>query len=237
VAGRGDIRLYLTTEHDCAYLANRRARNLVTDPETNSPALYAALAPVGFRRSGDYLYRPHCPACSACRSLRIPVDEFQANRAMRRLLRLNRDLSFQQAFPECTDEYFRLYQRYLTSRHPGGGMDESGPEDFRTFLNSDWCRTRFYEAREHDQLLAVAITDELDDALSAVYTFFDPDRSRRGLGTWAILRQVETARAEGLRWLYLGYWIDGCRKMSYKTRFRPYELLGPDGVWRRSDSV
>lgn len=228
-----DIRLYLTSEHDCAYLKQRRARNLVTDPKCNSPELYSALAPLGFRRSGDYLYRPHCQICKACVSLRLPVAEHRPNRSMRRLLIKNQDLDFTRGDPGHNDEYFQLYRHYLAVRHPGGGMDQSAPEDFHTFLTSAWCNTRFYEARNQEKLVAVAVTDEVSDGLSAVYTFFDPRLPERGLGTWVILKQIQTAHAESLSWLYLGYWIEGCKKMAYKTRFRPHELRIADGIWQR----
>ncbi len=224
------MQLYLTTAHDCPYLSGRLARNLVVPPEAVNVGLYSALIARGFRRSGDYLYRPQCFGCTECRSLRVPVRAFAPGRSLRRLLQRNEHLSFKPVTPRCTPEYTCLYQRYLDSRHPDGGMNDPQPGDFEAFLISERCRTRFYEIRDARRLLGVAICDFLPDGLSAVYTFFDPDEREAGLGNWAILKQIQVARAEKLDWLYLGYWIAGSPKMAYKDRFKPHQKL-IEGRW------
>lgn len=123
------------------------------------------------------------------------------------------------------DEYFDLYQRYLAARHPDGGMDTPEPQNFISFLITDWATTVFYEFRKKDRLLAIAVVDELTDGLSAVYTFFDPNESHRSLGRFAVLVEIELARDQGLNWLYLGYWIADCRKMQYKNEYQPLEYF------------
>lgn len=226
-----DLRLFHTGVHPCGYWPERQARDLVLDPRDPRLSEWYALAlGWGFRRSGDIVYRPHCAACRACTPVRIPVAAFAPDRSMRKCLRRNADLRMRVCPAERSDEHLALYRRYLTSRHRDGGMDDHGATEFDQFLVGSWSRTRFLEFRRpapdgQGELLAVAVTDVTADALSAVYTFFDPDHAARGLGTYAILRQLEWAASEGREHLYLGYWIDGHPKMDYKRRFRPLEAF------------
>lgn len=220
------LQLYRTAEHACGYFDDRIACDLVLDP--GAPDLgrhYGTALAWGFRRSGDILYRPHCRACRACVAVRVPVQRFAPNRSQRRCLARNADLEARVLPAQRSDEQLALYQHYLTSRHVGGGMDHHGASEFEQFLIGRWSSTRFLEIRQRDsrQLLALAVTDRCEDALSAVYTFFDPQQQARGLGTFAILQQLAWARREGLQHLYLGYWIQGHAKMDYKRRFQPLE--------------
>ncbi len=224
------VRLFMTGEHECPYLPDRQARNIVVDPGYLNASVYGELLKLGFRRSGDHVYRPHCPNCNACQSLRVPVERFSPNRSMRRTMNANRDLRFRMVDARYTEEYFELYSNYLSARHSGGGMDESTPEDFEKFLLSSWCETLFLEARRGDTLLGIGVMDVLGDSLSAVYTFYDPAYSRRGLGTSSVLQQIRAARLSRRRWLYLGYWLPNCTKMAYKNRFRPCEVYA-EGKW------
>lgn len=227
------LALYLSPEHPCGYLDDQLARTVFLDPQvTPQQSLYSAFAAQGFRRSGSFLYRPQCERCQACVPVRVAVAEFHPDRGQRRVWRKNQDLVIRVIPTEADPEHFELYQRYLMQRHPGGGMDEHTPADYHAFLTSRWSNTRSVEFRLNGSLIGAAVMDELDDALSAVYTFYDPRLSRRSLGTFAILWQIEAARRHGLRWLYLGYWIAASRKMAYKNRFRPFERFGPDG-WQR----
>ncbi|HEY4582750.1 MAG TPA: arginyltransferase [Lysobacter sp.] len=224
-----DLRLFHTGLHDCGYWPERQARDLVLDPhDPRLPDWYTLALGWGFRRSGDIVYRPHCAACRACTPVRIPVAGFAPDRGQRRNLRRNADVVMRICPAERTDEHLDLYRRYLATRHAGGGMDGHGGTEFDQFLVGRWSRTRFLEFRtdtpEH-RLLAVAVTDMTPDALSAVYTFFDPAEAARGLGTYAILRQLQWAAEEDRAHLYLGYWIDGHAKMDYKRRFRPLEAF------------
>jgi arginine-tRNA-protein transferase len=175
------------------------------------------------------VYRPYCQNCRACIAARIPVATFEPDRSQRRNMKRNAELTQTLAPPVFRAEYFELYQRYLAARHAGGGMDDPEPEDFSRFLFTDWSPTRFLELRLDKRLVAVAVTDFASSGLSAVYTFYDPAMPARGLGTYAILRQIELARSHGLPHVYLGFWISGHPKMDYKARFRPLELLGPHG--------
>ncbi|MGQ4583117.1 arginyltransferase [Lysobacter sp. F60174L2] len=234
------LRLFHTGEHPCGYWPERSARDLVLDPrDPRLPQWYRLALGWGFRRSGDIVYRPHCHGCRACVAVRIPVERFVPDRSQRRCLARNADIEVRVLPAERTDEQLALYQRYLTARHRGGGMDDHGANEFEQFLIGRWSEGRFLEFRHRTDtgrgpLLAVAVTDVTRTALSAVYTFYDPDHAARGLGTLAVLRQLEWARREGRQHLYLGYWIDGHGKMDYKRRFRPLEAF--DGRnWRDLD--
>ena len=230
-----DLRLFHTAEHACGYWPERTARDLVLDPrDPRLPRLYPLALGRGFRRSGDIVYRPHCQGCRACIAVRIPLADFVPDRSQRRCLARNVAIETRVLPAERNDEHFALYQRYLATRHPHGGMDGHGVAEFEQFLIGAWSESRFLELRERDshRLLAVAVTDLVGDALSAVYTFYDPDEVARGLGTLAILRQIEWAQYEARSHLYLGYWIAGHDKMDYKRRFAPLEGFD-GGAWRR----
>jgi len=226
------VRLFQTLPHACGYFGERTAQNLVIDPASpHLPQIYDTALLRGYRRAGGHVYHPHCRRCRACIPARVDVANFRPSRSQRRCLRLNGDLDVSVEPAAYTDEYFDLYQRYLAVRHAGGGMDNPAVDDFTRFLYTPWSPTRFVALRLSGALLAVAVTDFATSGLSAVYTFFEPAAEQRGLGTLAILSQIELARARGLPHVYLGYWIAGHPKMDYKARFRPLELLGPEG-WR-----
>ena len=224
------VRLFQTLPHACGYFPGRTAQNLVLDPAApNLRQLYGPALERGFRRAGGHLYLPRCAQCRACVPCRVDVARFAPDRAQKRCRRRNADLRMQEVAPGYSDERFDLYARYLNSRHAGGGMDDATPEDFDRFLTAPWSPTRFIEFRSGARLLALAVTDICPDGLSAVYTFFDPIERARSLGTYAILQQVALARATGLPWLYLGFWIDGHPKMDYKRRFRPLQIRKATG--------
>ena len=223
-----NVRMFRTGTHACGYWADREARDLVLDPrDPRLPQLYPMALDWGFRRSGDIVYRPSCVGCQACVAVRVPVATFRPDRSQRRCLKRNADVDARIVAPVRTAEHLALYRKYLTTRHRGGGMDDHGAPEFEQFLIGSWNQGRFLELREHGshRLLAVAVTDLVADALSAVYTFYDPDEERRSLGRYAILWQIAEARRLELDALYLGYWIKNCKKMNYKTEYRPIELL------------
>nr|WP_230430319.1 arginyltransferase [Xanthomonas melonis] len=233
-----DLRLFQTGEHACGYWPDRQARDLVLDPhDPRLGTIYPQALTWGFRRSGDLVYRPHCERCRACVPVRIAVDAFQPDRSQRRCLARNHDLVVRIVAAERTDEQLALYRRYLKHRHPGGGMDGHGASEFDQFLIGGWSHGRFLEIRQASvahapgQLLAVAVTDVTEHALSAVYTFYAPEAAARSLGTFAILQQIQWAQRERRAHVYLGYWIDGHAKMNYKRRFTALEAY--DGRhWR-----
>lgn len=227
-------RLLLGTEHPCSYLPGRVARSVFVDPQLRlDPTRYGALLDLGFRRSGSYVYRPACDRCRECRPARVPVLDFAPDRGQRRCWRANADLRVDTE-ARLTDEHYALYRRYLRARHPEGGMDPDDREAFHAFLSSAWGASEILAARDPGgRLLAGGVVDRVPHGLSAVYSWFEPEAERRGLGTFMILAEIARARDLALPYLYLGYWVPGAETMDYKRRFRPLEVLEPQG-WRRA---
>lgn len=220
------LNLYLTVENDCGYFAERKARNIIPDPQiAMSNDLYGQLIQHGYRRSGEQTYTPHCDECDDCIACRLPTTSFKTTKSQRRCLKNNQDLTCTEKNAHYSDEYFELYAKYLNSRHDDGEMANPEKSEFSDFLYSNWSKTVFYEIRKDEKLIAVAVTDITTTGLSAVYTFFDPEESKRSLGTYCILKQVEKTQASSMEYLYMGYWIDNCRKMQYKTNFKPMQLF------------
>lgn len=229
------VQLYLSTEHACGYLPGRAARNAYLDPGFKlSAERYTWLLAQGFRRSGIHVYRPYCLNCQSCRPARVPVQTFTPNRVQRRCLVRNRDVQMS-VVAGLSNEHYTLYSHYLSARHPGGGMEAGNREAFHSFLECAWGEVEFWEFRVAHTLLAVAAVDRVPQALSAVYTFFDPTQAARSPGTLAVLRQLTEARARNLAYVYLGYWVAGSRKMDYKKNFAPLELLTPAGWQAAAD--
>ncbi|MBI3187465.1 MAG: arginyltransferase [Gammaproteobacteria bacterium] len=223
------LSLYLTSEHPCGYYGDRRTANLVPDPRVPMRAeLYSQLVAYGFRRSGSHVYRPHCAQCRDCIPCRIDVSRFTPNRSQSRCLKRNLDVVTKIQVARFTDEYFDLYARYINQRHGDSTMANPQPDDFSNFLLCDWSQSLFIESRLDGRLIAVGVSDFLHDGPSAVYSFFDPDESQRGLGTFAVLQQVWLARLYHLPHVYLGYWLAGHPKMDYKKNFAGLELF--DGM-------
>ena len=219
------LRIGLTPEHGCSYLPDEAEQLMVLlDDKHRNPTGYENLLVAGFRRSGNDLYRPHCQGCSACHSLRIPVQKFTASRSQKRIQHNNRDIRLVLSTRD-KPEYYDLFARYIHERHQDGSMFPATRNQYDGFLLCDWLTPYFLEFRLNQQLVALAITDPLPHSLSAMYTFFDPTFADRSLGTLAILTQLELAQRMNRQWLYLGYQVDACRKMKYKTKFHPHELL------------
>ncbi|MEK6750359.1 MAG: arginyltransferase [Pseudomonadota bacterium] len=232
------LKFFATPPHSCSYLPNREAVTVFADPRSSmNPSTYSRLIDGGFRRSGEYVYCPDCRDCNACVSARIPVVGFTPNRTQRRTWRNNADINVVVTDARFSREHYALYQRYIHWRHAGGGMDEVDPNKYRSFLESTWCATWLVEFRLNNTLLAVACTDVLDQGLSAVYTFYAPEHAKRGLGVLAVMWQIQEARRLGLLWVYLGYWIEDCEKMNYKTQYQPLEILTPQGWQAREAPV
>ncbi|MBW6477746.1 MAG: arginyltransferase [Chromatiales bacterium] len=231
-----DLMFYISAQQPCSYLPGQQQLNLFADPNTRmDPALYSVLCELGFRRSGEYVYAPRCPSCQACLPVRLPVAEYRPNRSQRRNWRDNADLQVKLVEAQYHEEHFRLYQRYLLSRHPDGSMSETDPAQFQRFFGSSWSDTRYLEFRQQGQLLAVSVVDLLRDGLSAVYTFFDPDAQQRGLGVYAVQWMIAETARRGLSHLYLGYLIHDCDKMAYKARYRPLEVFR-QGSWQELEN-
>ena len=227
----GKRQFFITPEHPCSYLPDRSAATLFLDPrDTITAGLYQQLADLGFRRSGGHLYRPHCETCQACIPTRVDVAAFKPRRSQRRVLKRNADLEIHLEPAAYSDEHYDLYARYVETRHGEGDMYPPTREQFRSFLLSTWSDTRFLTLTLDGEMVCVAVTDQQQEGLSSVYTFFDPELADRSLGVMAILTQLELARGLGLPYLYLGYWIRDSSKMRYKTEYRPLQLF-TNGRW------
>jgi arginine-tRNA-protein transferase len=220
-------------EHPCSYLPGLSARHQAFIASRLAPGIYHSLMDLNFRRSGSVFYRPACGRCRECRAIRVPVDEFQPSRAQRRCWRRNQDMYVELGEPAPTHEKHQLYRRYLAMRHDrqmGGAWAE-----FCEFLYDSPVQTIEVTFRLAERLVAVGIVDAEPDALSTVYCYFDPDEPQRSLGVYNVLWTIEHCRRQHVPYLYLGYYVRDCAKMNYKAGFRPCELLGPDGQWRRME--
>jgi arginine-tRNA-protein transferase len=225
---------YRTASLPCPYLADRAERKLVTELAGREAAsFYNALSRAGFRRSHNLAYRPACAGCQACLPVRIPVAEFVLSRSLRRIRKLNRDLAARMTAATVSVEQFRLFLRYQRMRHTDSDMASMTYGDYRAMIEDSPVATRLIELRTAaGALMGACLLDLLDDGLSAVYSFYDPEDGNRGLGNLLVLSLVDEAAARKLPYVYLGYLIAESPKMAYKARFRPLEGLGPTG-WRR----
>ena len=234
--GAGLIRFDHSTELTCPYLPDRLERQLYTELSGPSARLvFEKLSLAGFRRSHHIVYRPACPGCSACLPVRVVAAEFAPNRSWRRVTRANADLVVRDSGLSVSDEQFRLFRKYVVSRHGQGDMATMTRRDYAAMVLASPVETRMLEFRDGGALAGACLTDVLPDGLSAVYSMFDPDLARRSLGSYMVLWLIEEARRRGLRHVYLGFWVEGSPKMAYKSRFRPLEAFGPDG-WRVLDT-
>lgn len=235
---------YLTSPSPCPYLPGKEERKVFTHLiGRRAVALNNALTESGFRRSQTIAYRPACEECRACVSVRVLVDEFEITRNLRRVLDANSDLVGASMPARSTSEQYSLFRHYLDSRHGDGGMADMNVLDYTMMIEDSHVETRVVEYRRRGPdtaingrgtgpLRAMCLTDVLGDGLSMVYSFYDPDVAERSLGTFMILDHIARAKKLGLPHLYLGYWVEGSRKMAYKARFTPQERLGVDG-WER----
>jgi len=238
------LRFYLTEAQPCPYLPQRMERKVFTPLRGNRAAdINDTLSVNGFRRSQNVAYRPQCPGCNACVATRVVADEFDPSRTDRRTLKRNSSLHRVVRPALATEEQYQLFRAYLGSRHADGAMAEMDALDFASMVEDSTVRTQVIEYHDTDEdgdpvLVAACLTDVMADGVSLVYSFFDPSRSKDSLGNFIILDHVDLAKALGLAYVYLGYWVDGCQKMAYKTRFHPTEtLIGTEWVRVKPDTA
>jgi leucyl-tRNA---protein transferase len=238
-------RFFVTSPAPCPYLPGRHERKVFTElTGPHAGELNDALGRIGFRRSQGVAYRPSCAGCSACVSVRVQARQFRANASQRRLLRRHEELEVTPCRPWATDEQFQLLRRYLAARHPSGGMAGMDEEDFADMVEHSPVNSHVVEYRtptiggRRGELVGACLTDRQADGLSMIYSFFAADDADRpGLGNYIILDHIARAAAMGLPYVYLGYWVKGSQRMAYKTRFRPIEVLGPNGWSLLRDEV
>ncbi|HEX7820064.1 MAG TPA: arginyltransferase [Sphingobium sp.] len=231
-------RFFMTNASPCPYLPGKTERKVFTElTGQHAGELNDALGRIGFRRSQNVAYRPSCSDCSACVSVRIVAGQFKANATQRRLMRRNDDLITSACRPWSTSEQFELLQKYLSVRHPGGGMTEMDDVDYTDMVEQTPVDTYVVEYRlpsrvpgQQGQLVGACLMDKQGDGLSMIYSFYDPAlEDRQGLGSYIILDHVRRAYDTGLPYVYLGYWVEGSQRMAYKVRYRPLERLSRDG--------
>ena len=213
--------LAITQQFDCSYLPDKTEQLIFVQSEQPIDGnFYQHLMERGFRRSGNDVYRPHCPSCSACQSIRITALDFVASKSQKRLKNKNKNLTIKIS-TKIQPTYWPLYQRYITSRHSDGSMFPPNKEQLLSFAQCDWMNIQFIELYLQDQLISVAVVDRTPNALSAVYTFFDPDFTKLSLGSYSILLQIDLALKNNIEFVYLGYFIGSCPSMKYKQNYLP----------------
>lgn len=226
------MRFGLTQSFDCSYLDDQQEQLLVyIEEHPDVKQQYEMLIRAGFRRSGEQIYRPHCANCQACQSIRIPTASFAPSRSQKRIRNKNASLRLQ-VQREMQPNHYELYQRYIEERHSDGSMYPPSRSQYDNFIHCSWNAPLFFEAWQDEELVVVTVVDELQDAYSALYTYFEPTLAHLSLGKFMILKLIEYANQQQKPYVYLGYQIDECAKMNYKRDFMPHERFF-ENKWHR----
>lgn len=225
------LQAYITPEHDCPYLPNMQAKTVFLSPEIQpNPTIYSLLIDQGFRRSGDHIYRPNCDDCQACIPVRVSCNSFTPSKQQKRCFKKGQRFSCSSQPAKFSQQHYQLFERYISERHHDGDMYPTSEKQFKEFVLCDWLNTQFLNFYEPTtgQLIACCVYDQLATGLSAIYTFFDPDFSKFSPGRLAVLTLIERCKSKKLSYVYLGFWIKDCQKMSYKGEYRPIECFNND---------
>lgn len=221
------VNVGITQPFPCSYLKHQHEQLMVIQNPVDVITFEQLLA-LGFRRSGKDIYKPHCQSCNACQAIRIPCSQFKPSSSQRKTLKKNKDLTIK-LVNELTKHHYPLYEKYINTRHQDSSMYPASKTQFTDFLGSCWLSPKYIELYKDNNLIAVAVTDFQQNSLSAIYTFFEPKEDKRSLGNLMILIQCKLAKLLNKTYLYLGYQIDSCEKMNYKSNYKPYEILTDKG--------
>lgn len=228
------IQFYTTTKYNCSYIDKMDAQSLVVTPyKSINQSIFQDLIEKGFRRSGQYIYKPNCKSCTACIPIRLPVQKFLFSKTQKRIYKKHGYFKVREAPLAFKQKHFDLYLKYQNKRHSFINNDQNNLDDYNDFLIKSNVKSKFIEFWDGDLLKIVSIVDIVNDGISAVYTFYDPDDEKVSYGTYSIIWLINWCKAQQLKYLYLGYWIGECDKMKYKTNFKPYELY-IKGYWQEN---
>mgnify|MGYP000246114392 FL=1 len=228
------IQFYTTTKYNCSYIDKMDAQSLVVTPyKSINQSIFQDLIEKGFRRSGQYIYKPNCKSCTACIPIRLPVQKFLFSKTQKRIYKKHGYFKVREAPLAFKQKHFDLYLKYQNKRHSFINNDQNNLDDYNDFLIKSNVKSKFIEFWDGDLLKIVSIVDIVSDGISAVYTFYDPDDEKVSYGTYSIIWLINWCKAQQLKYLYLGYWIGECDKMKYKTNFKPYELY-IKGYWQEN---
>ena len=225
------LEFYITPDHDCPYLKDKQSKTVFLNPEVEPQVnIYQWLINKGFRRSGDHIYRPHCDDCRACLSIRLSPETFKPSKQQRRCLKNGKRFTTRTQPATFDSEHYKLFEKYINTRHTDGDMYPTSEKQYKDFVLTNWANSQFLDFTDPltSKLIGCCVFDELETGLSAVYTFFDPDYSKFSLGRLAVLKLLELCKFLKHDYVYLGYWIKDCQKMSYKGEYRPLECYIDD---------
>ena len=228
------IQFYTTTKYNCSYIDKMDAQSLVVTPyKSINQSIFQDLIEKGFRRSGQYIYKPSCKSCTACIPIRLPVQKFLFSKTQKRIYKKHGYFKVREAPLAFIQKHFDLYLKYQNKRHSFINNEQNNLDDYNDFLIKSNVKSKLIEFWDGDLLKIVSIVDIVSDGISAVYTFYDPDDEKVSYGTYSIIWLINWCKAQQLEYLYLGYWIGECNKMKYKTNFKPYELY-IKGYWQEN---